>query len=123
MHADFIPIICSIGSNEEGRLFNVNADQAATCIASLLYADLYFLSDVSGVLDATKARLAVLSEEEVSQLVKDGVIIDGMEVKVRAAQDAAQILKKPVMIGSWSEVASLTGNGDRQTGTQIRVNS
>ncbi|WP_229333530.1 acetylglutamate kinase [Glaciecola sp. MH2013] len=120
MHADLLPIICSIGSNDEGRLFNVNADQAAACIASLLYADLYFLCDVSGVLDHEKKRLPSLNNNEIEALIQSKVITDGMEVKVRAAQEATTVLNKPVTIGNWSDVAALTGLTATRSGTQIQ---
>jgi acetylglutamate kinase len=107
MHANLTPIICSIGSNTEGRLFNVNADQAATCVASLLYADLFLLSDVAGVLDAQKNRISQLSYQRIDELMANGVIADGMVVKVKAAQEAANTLQKPVTIGSWSQVSDL----------------
>ena len=107
MHANLTPIICSIGCNDEGRLFNVNADQAATCVASLLYADLFLLSDVAGVLDAEKKRIAQLNDQTIDALTANGVIADGMVVKVKAAQEAANTLHKAVTIGSWAEVSSL----------------
>ncbi|MCY7168886.1 acetylglutamate kinase, partial [Streptococcus gordonii] len=47
----FLPVISSIGVTDEGQLMNVNADQAATALASTLGADLILLSDVSGILD------------------------------------------------------------------------
>lgn len=129
MHANLTPIICSIGGNDEGRLFNVNADQAATCVASLLYADLFLLSDVAGVLDAQKQRITQLKHQTISELTANGVIADGMVVKVKAAQEAANTLRKPVTIGSWSQVSELLADLKKaqventecslSTGTQI----
>ncbi|WP_412972238.1 acetylglutamate kinase [Glaciecola sp. MF2-115] len=119
MHANLTPIICSIGSDLNGRLYNVNADQAATCIASLLYADLYLLSDVSGVLDDNKQVIAHLDEREVTQLVDKSVITDGMIVKVRAAQEASKTLGKAVNIGSWNDISALLSEPETKIGTTI----
>jgi acetylglutamate kinase len=123
MHADLTPIICSIGSDTNGRLYNVNADQAATCISSLLYADLYLLSDVSGVLDENKQLISSLSEDEATQFIESGVITDGMIVKVRAAQEASKTLGKPVNIGSWSDISALSTDTAVKIGTTITVNT
>lgn len=120
MHANLTPIICSIGSDMHGRLYNVNADQAATCVASLLYADLYLLSDVSGVLDENKCLINILGREEFSQNVAKGVITDGMIVKINAGLEAANTLRKPITIGSWNNIDDLLSGTERQSGTRIK---
>ncbi|OON38495.1 acetylglutamate kinase [Izhakiella australiensis] len=97
----FLPIVSSIGISAEGELMNVNADQAATALAATLGADLVLLSDVSGILDANKTRIAEMTAEKAEQLIADGVITDGMIVKVNAALDAARTLGRPVDIASW----------------------
>ncbi len=100
---NFLPIISSIGADENGKLLNINADQAATAIAQLLNADLMLLSDVPGVLDENKQLLASLSDEQVNILIESNVIRDGMTVKVKAAQEAANTLQKAVIIASWKQ--------------------
>lgn len=119
MHANLTPIICSIGCDNKGRMYNVNADQAATCISSLLYADLYLLSDVSGVLDENKQLISDLDETSISQLISDGVITDGMIVKVQAAQEASRTLTKAVNIGSWNDIGGLVCEPTQKVGTTI----
>ncbi|SFN60412.1 N-acetylglutamate kinase [Izhakiella capsodis] len=99
--ADFLPIVSSIGITSEGELMNVNADQAATALAGTLGADLILLSDVSGILDANKTRIEEMTTEKAMQLIDEGIITDGMIVKVNAALDAARILGRPVDIASW----------------------
>jgi acetylglutamate kinase len=119
MHANLTPIICSIGSDLNGRLYNVNADQAATCISSLLYADLYLLSDVSGVLDENKAQIQNLDDAKIESLINAGVITDGMIVKVKAAQEASKTLGKAVSIGSWNDINMMFSQTNRKIGTSI----
>ena len=113
----YVPIISSIGCDGNGRLLNINADQAATVIAQLTGGDLYLLSDVEGVLDQNKQRYGSLTAEQIESAVKAGIITEGMQVKVDAALLAANTLSRPITIGSWR--ASLTALAEHQTGTQI----
>lgn len=103
----YLPIISSIGITPEGDLMNVNADHAAVAVAKNLNADLVLLSDVSGVLDQNKQCIPMLTLEHAEQLIAQGVIRDGMVVKVRSAFDAAKMLAKPVHIASWQENENL----------------
>ncbi|CAM3507577.1 acetylglutamate kinase [Xenorhabdus nematophila] len=97
----YMPIISSIGITEHGELMNVNADQAATAIAQVLNADLVLLSDVSGILDGKGQKIPEATAEKIEQLIEQGIITDGMIVKVNAALDAAKTLGQPVDIASW----------------------
>lgn len=117
LNSNMLPVISSIGSSDTGRLLNINADQAATVIAQLLGGDLLLLSNVPGVLDGDKALLPSLTQADIQQLSADGIVTDGMLVKVEAALDAANALSKPVTIASWS--APLQAVLSNESGTQI----
>ncbi|MDM3868616.1 acetylglutamate kinase [Proteus vulgaris] len=106
--AGYLPIISSIGMTEQGELMNVNADQAATAIAETLGADLVLLSDVSGILDGKGQKIAEMSAEKAQMLIDQGIITDGMIVKVNAALEAAKTLGRPVEIASWRHAEKLT---------------
>lgn len=103
----FLPIVSSIGITPEGELMNVNADQAATALAATLGADLVLLSDVSGILDGKGQRIAEMTADKAEQLIEQGIITDGMVVKVNAALDAARALRRPVDIASWRHADQL----------------
>lgn len=103
----FLPIVSSIGVTKEGALMNVNADQAATALAATLGADLILLSDVSGILDGKGQRIAEMTAAKAEQLIEQGIITDGMIVKVNAALDAARTLGRPVDIASWRHADQL----------------
>ncbi len=46
---DYIPVIASVGADAEGHSYNVNADEAASAVASATHAyKLIFLTDVAG---------------------------------------------------------------------------
>lgn len=120
LKADFLPIISSIAIDDDGRLMNVNADQAATAIATLLQAELVMLSDVDGVLDQQKNLIAELNTAQIEKLIAEQVITDGMIVKVKAALTAAQALNQAVEIANWKKPEKLADlfSGQR-IGTKI----
>ncbi|PKB91324.1 acetylglutamate kinase [Ewingella americana] len=105
--AGYLPIISSIGITATGELMNVNADQAATALAATLGADLILLSDVSGILDGKGQRIPEMTTQKAEQLIEQGIITDGMIVKVHAALDAARSLGRPVDIASWRHAEQL----------------
>ncbi|WP_372881051.1 acetylglutamate kinase [Psychromonas sp.] len=103
---EHLPVISSIGIGEDGRLYNVNADQAAIAICELVGAELLFLSDVDGVWDADKQVIPELNTQLADTLIAENVIQDGMAVKVKAALQAADQLGY-VMLGSWKNPDNL----------------
>ncbi|NUU67594.1 acetylglutamate kinase [Enterobacteriaceae bacterium BIT-l23] len=105
--AGFLPVVSSIGVTEDGQLMNVNADQAATALAATLGADLVLLSDVSGILDGKGQRINEMTAARADELIAQGIITDGMVVKVNAALDAARTLRRPVDIASWRHAEQL----------------
>lgn len=105
--AGWLPILASIGITDDGRVMNVNADQAATVLAATLQASLVLLSDVSGILDGKGQRIEQMDTQQAQQLIDKGIITDGMVVKVNAALQAARSLGRPVDIASWRYVDQL----------------
>ncbi|MDN3394901.1 MULTISPECIES: acetylglutamate kinase [unclassified Pseudoalteromonas] len=103
-----LPIVSSIGFDEQGLWYNVNADEAAAAIASNLNAELIFMTDVEAVLDANKHPLHQLDTKHIDTLIAEGVIVGGMEVKVKTSLHAAQHLRRGVYISSWQKPENLT---------------
>lgn len=113
----YLPVISSIGCSDDGRLLNINADQAATVVAELLGAQLLLLSNVPGVLDANKTLVSELDLAQIAVMVHEGIITEGMKVKTDAALLAAKTLRRPVTIASWaSPLEEILAN---TTGTRI----
>ncbi len=103
----FVPVVASIGTDDDG-LLNINADDAAEGLAAALHARaLVLLSDVPGVLDREGRLIASVEPPDIDALVSSGVVTGGMEAKVRAAARAADRLGSPVVIASWREPAVL----------------
>ena len=104
----FLPVLSSIGIDEEGGLLNVNADDAAAGLARVLAArELVLLTDVPGVLGPDGSLLPRLDASEIARGIEEGWIAGGMIAKVRGALAAAEAARVPVRIASWSEPASL----------------
>ncbi|QFQ32794.1 acetylglutamate kinase [Buchnera aphidicola (Aphis fabae)] len=102
-----LPIISSIGITNDGQLMNVNADLAATALATTLEAHLILLSDISSILDGKGQRIKEINNIQAKKLISQGIITDGMIVKVNAALDAAKILNRSVDIASWQNIEDL----------------
>ncbi|MBI5363593.1 MAG: acetylglutamate kinase [Planctomycetes bacterium] len=96
----FTPVIATVAPLADGEagasdhLYNVNADMAAGPLARTFECDaLLFLTDVPGVLDGAKQRLATLSPARAARLRADGVITGGMLPKVEMALAALRELE------------------------------
>lgn len=120
LNTGYLPVVSSIGMTDAGQLMNVNADQAAITLASMLDASLVLLSDVQGVLDSQGKQLPQLTVTQAHEMIAQGVITDGMVVKVKAALEAASTLQRPVTIASWRDANKLSEllHGGR-FGTQV----
>lgn len=85
-YAGQVPIIPSMCETTDGTKLNVNADSAATAIATALGAEkLIMLSDVPGVLldaDDPKSLIDSISADEAKKLIASGAIGAGMIPKV-----------------------------------------
>ena len=102
-----LPLVSSVGFGEDGQWYNVNADEAAAAIAKELGAEVIFMTDVEAVLDANKQPLHQLDTNQINTLIADGVILGGMEVKVKTSLLAAQHLRRGVYISSWQKPENL----------------
>jgi acetylglutamate kinase len=84
---NFVACSC-LGVTPAGQICNINADTVATELAVGIKAHkLVFLSDVDGVL--IKGKVApVLTVKEIPELVKKGIVKDGMKVKLESCAAA-----------------------------------
>jgi len=89
-----IPVIASVGADDDGRAYNVNADTAAGEIAAALGAEkIVFLTDVEGIYENQGVDLAPISECDLSYLgalQASGRIEGGMAPKVGAVRRALE---------------------------------
>ncbi|HUQ38576.1 MAG TPA: acetylglutamate kinase [Acidimicrobiales bacterium] len=91
---DLIPVVATIGSDDEGQAYNINADTAAGAIAAALGAEkLVYLTDVEGLRrDASDPTTLVstIGADDLEVMLGDGSIGDGMIPKVRSCLDAVR---------------------------------
>lgn len=102
MDMGYIPIISTIGCDEQGRVFNINADTAAARIAGALGAEsMLTMTDISGLLrdrNDPSSLISKLSVSEVPELRACGAISDGMIPKVKCCVEAIRRGVKRVFI-------------------------
>ena len=102
--AGYVPAIACVAADQDGNIYNVNADQMAVSCAADWKADkLIFLTDVPGVKDASGAILHELSALESRRLIAEGVATGGMQAKLEAAGSALERGVREVDIASGRE--------------------
>lgn len=88
----FVPVVAPLARGEDGGVYNVNADDAASALAVALgAAKLVYLTDVEGLYrDPTDPATLVssLGVDEVEALITDGAVSGGMLPKLRAGAGA-----------------------------------
>jgi len=92
---EWIPIIAPVAigcigeGGDEGVLFNINGDVAAGKLAVALEAErLIYLTDVEGVMDASKRTIPRLLPEQAQALIDSGIAAGGMIPKLEACLNA-----------------------------------
>lgn len=87
-----IPVVSPVGHDVDGQVYNINADLAASRLASAIGARrLVYLCDVPGLLmdkDNPESLISSLAVDEVPRLKAAGVIGTGMLPKVAGATEA-----------------------------------
>ena len=98
----YIPVISTIGCDDEGNIYNINADTAAARIAGKLKAEcLISMTDIKGLLedkDDEDTLIPVVRLKESADLVEKGIISGGMIPKIQCCTDAVSEGVKKVFI-------------------------
>jgi acetylglutamate kinase len=99
----YIPVVASVGMDEDGHTYNINADTAAAEIASAVGAEnMILVSDIPGLLEDKNDEntlLPLVHVYEVNSLMKKEIISGGMIPKVDCCVRAIrQDVKKAVII-------------------------
>lgn len=85
-----IPILSSLGMDEEGNAYNINADDVACALALEVKAPrLVLLSSTPGVLDGQGQTISRLDQKTAQTLIDAKIITGGMEKKVTQMLNAA----------------------------------
>ena len=88
----YIPVVSTIGCDETGHVYNINADTAAAQIAIALKAEkLVSMTDIAGLLRDKDDETTLIPEVEVSEIEgykSAGIIAGGMIPKIGGMADA-----------------------------------
>jgi len=98
----YIPVISTVACDNEGNVYNINADTAAAKIAGILGAEsLISMTDIEGILrdkDDPSTLISKILVSEAPSLMEDGIISGGMIPKVECCIDAIKSGVKKVFI-------------------------
>lgn len=90
----YIPVIATVGCDENGEVYNINADTAAARIAAELGAEnLMLMTDIKGLLrdkDDEETLIPVVNVSEVPYLIRQGIISGGMIPKVECCVESVR---------------------------------
>ncbi len=88
----FIPVVATIGVDEDGQVYNINADTAAADIAAALNAEkLVTMTDIRGLLrdvDDEDSLISQLKINDIPDLINEGIISGGMIPKIESIVSA-----------------------------------
>ncbi|OOF55421.1 acetylglutamate kinase [Rodentibacter myodis] len=83
--ADHVGVIAPLAVDNQGEWLNINGDNAAAELATLLQAEaLYLVTDVPGVL-RERQIIPTMTGTQARQLQGEGIIGEGMQPKIKAA--------------------------------------
>ena len=125
LDSGYLPIISSLGADDDGKIFNINADTIASEIAASLGAEkLILLSDVNGIyLNAgdESTKLSRITVDDARNMIATGQATGGMIPKLESLIDllsrgvkSAHIVSGTTRNATLAEVFT-----DQGTGTMI----
>ncbi len=103
LNLGYVPVVSTIGYDDDGNIYNVNADTAAAAIAGALDAEsLILMTDIKGLLenrDDPESLIKKVYVSDIPALVKQGIISGGMIPKIECCKEAIRRgVKKAVII-------------------------
>jgi acetylglutamate kinase len=125
LDAGYLPVVSPLAADEEGKVYNVNADTIAAALAVELKAEkLILLSDVAGVLARPGEASSVISRltaAEARKLAKSAAITGGMVAKLEEVARVAEAGVSAVHIVNGNQRNALLSEifADRGSGTMV----
>ncbi|MBC7247859.1 MAG: acetylglutamate kinase [Actinobacteria bacterium] len=126
---EYIPVVASIGVDESGQSYNINADLVAGALAGALRADkLIYLTDVDGIyrdLQDRKSLIPELDVAEAGELAQSGILSSGMLPKLESCVEAvrAGVRRAHIINGTVEHALLLELFTDAGIGTMVRAGS
>jgi acetylglutamate kinase len=122
---EFIPVVATIGIDEIGQPYNINADVVAGAIAEALGAEkLVYLTDIEGLrrrVDDPASLIRQTTADELEVLIDDGTIAGGMIPKVASCIQAVRngVRRAHILDGRIAHVLLLEIFTDAGIGTMV----
>ncbi|WP_117000202.1 acetylglutamate kinase [Desertimonas flava] len=122
---EFIPVVATIGVDESGQAYNINADTVAGAIAEALGAEkLVYLTDIEGLrrqVDDPASLIRQVTADDLEALVADGTIAGGMIPKVASCVHAVRngVGRAHILDGRIAHVLLLEVFTDEGIGTMV----
>jgi acetylglutamate kinase len=122
---EFIPVIATIGSDEYGQAYNINADTVAGAIAEAIGAEkLVYLTDIEGLrrdIADEASLIRQVTADELDGMVDDGTIVGGMIPKVASCVRAVRngVHRAHILDGRIAHVLLLEIFTDAGIGTMV----
>jgi acetylglutamate kinase len=120
-----IPVVATIGADESGQAYNINADTVAGALAEALHAEkLIFLTDIEGlrvVADDPTTVIHQASLEVIGEIMRSGGVRGGMLPKVEACASAvrAEVGRAHILDGRVPHALLLELFTDAGVGTMV----
>ena len=89
-----IPVVSSIGADDKGQAYNINADTVASSLAAALEAKrILYLTDIEGLradMEDPESHISEITSSDLQNLIDNGTISGGMIPKAQACLEAVQ---------------------------------
>jgi len=121
----FVPVVATIGTDDAGQAYNINADTVAGAIAEALGAEkLVYLTDIEGlrrVVDDAASLIRQTTPDELDALMADGTIAGGMIPKTDSCVQAVRngVRRAHILDGRIPHVLLLEIFTDEGIGTMV----
>ena len=126
LEKEYIPVVSTVGCDNEGNAYNINADTAASFFAGALKAErLITMTDIPGILRDVNDPDSIIKKvntDEARQLFADGIISGGMIPKVQCCIDAIEmgVNKVTILDGRVPHAVLLELLTDEGAGTMVK---
>lgn len=120
-----VPVVSTVGVDNDGQPYNVNADTAAGAIAEALGAEkIIYLTDIAGLrrrIDDPDSLIQRITVNELTDLIADGTVSGGMIPKVESCMQAVRggVKSAHILDGRIPHVLLLELFTDQGVGTMI----
>ena len=89
-----IPVVSSIGADDKGQAYNINADTVASSLAAALEAKrILYLTDIEGLradMEDPESHISQIMSSDLQNLIDNGTISGGMIPKAQACLEAVE---------------------------------